>query len=170
MAAISRRKGIATAAAAAATLVLPHPLVAQQRIVLNDASQLNPTPVARHWIATDGNETAFIERLRAELQEAAAAKRPVAVGAARHSMGGQSLPRNGTAMTFDIATCVPDRTARAYRVHAGARWKQVIAALDPLGFSPAVMQSNNDFGVAATFSVNAHGWPVPYGPFGTTVR
>src|SRR5262249_51828710 len=53
---------------------------------------------------------------------------------------------------------------------AGARWKQVIAALDGVGFSPAVMQSNNDFGVAATFSVNAHGWPVPYGPFGTTVR
>jgi FAD/FMN-containing dehydrogenase len=32
------------------------------------------------------------------------------------------------------------------------------------------MQSNHDFGVAATFSVNAHGWPVPYGPFGSTVR
>ncbi len=32
------------------------------------------------------------------------------------------------------------------------------------------MQSNHDFGVAATLSVNAHGWPVPYGPFGTTVR
>ena len=32
------------------------------------------------------------------------------------------------------------------------------------------MQSNNDFGVASTFSVNAHGWPVPHGPFGSTVR
>ena len=32
------------------------------------------------------------------------------------------------------------------------------------------MQSNHDFGVAATFSVNAHGWPVPYGPMGATVR
>ena len=170
MAAISRRQVIAAGAAAGVTLALPHLLAAQQRVILDDASQLNPTPVVRHWIATDGNEPAFIARLRAELQEATAAKRPVAVGAARHSMGGQSLPRNGTAMTFDIATCVPDRTARAYRVHAGARWRQVIAALDPLGFSPAVMQSNNDFGVAATFSVNAHGWPVPYGPFGTTVR
>ena len=53
---------------------------------------------------------------------------------------------------------------------AGARWRQVIGALDPAGFSPAVMQSNHDFGVAATLSVNAHGWPVPYGPFGSTVR
>jgi FAD/FMN-containing dehydrogenase len=42
--------------------------------------------------------------------------------------------------------------------------------LDPAGFSPAVMQSNNDFGVASTYSVNAHGWPVPFGPFGSTVR
>ena len=50
---------------------------------------------------------------------------------------------------------------------AGARWQQVIARARPRGFSPAVMQSNNDFGVAATFSVNAHGWPVPYGPFGS---
>jgi FAD/FMN-containing dehydrogenase len=32
------------------------------------------------------------------------------------------------------------------------------------------MQSNNDFGVASTFCVNAHGWPVPHGPFGSTVR
>ena len=46
----------------------------------------------------------------------------------------------------------------------------MISALDPIGFSPSVMQSNNDFGVASTFSVNAHGWPAPIGPFGTTVR
>jgi FAD/FMN-containing dehydrogenase len=32
------------------------------------------------------------------------------------------------------------------------------------------MQSNHDFGVAATLAVNAHGWPAPYGPFGATVR
>ena len=167
---ISRRQVLAAGATAAATLALSRPLTAQQRLVLNDASQLNPTPVIHHWIATPRDEAAFIERLRAELQEAVAARRPVAVGAARHSMGGQSLPRNGTAITFDIATCVPNHAARTYRVHAGTRWKQVIATLDPLGFSPAVMQSNHDFGVAATFSVNAHGWPVPYGPFGTTVR
>ena len=46
----------------------------------------------------------------------------------------------------------------------------MIAKLDAIGFSPAVMQSNNDFGVASTFSVNAHGWPVPFSGGGTTVR
>jgi FAD/FMN-containing dehydrogenase len=57
-----------------------------------------------------------------------------------------------------------------FRVNGGTRWHQVIAHLDRIGMSPAVMQSNSDFGVAATFSVNAHGWPTPYGPFGSTVR
>ena len=64
----------------------------------------------------------------------------------------------------------PDTSARTYRVAAGTRWHQVIAALDPIGWGPAVMQSNADFGVASTFAVNAHGWPVPYGPFGATVK
>ena len=85
-------------------------------------------------------------------------------------MGGQAIPRDGTAITFDNGTVELDRANLTYRVHAGARWSEVIAALDAQGFSSAVMQSNNDFGVAATFSVNAHGWPVPYGPMGATVR
>jgi FAD/FMN-containing dehydrogenase len=55
-------------------------------------------------------------------------------------------------------------------VDAGARWADVIKYLDPIGFSPTVMQSNNDFGVASTFCVNAHGWPTPHGPFGSTVK
>lgn len=32
------------------------------------------------------------------------------------------------------------------------------------------MQSSNDFGIGATVSVNGHGWPVPYGPIGDTIR
>jgi FAD/FMN-containing dehydrogenase len=56
-----------------------------------------------------------------------------------------------------------DAAAKTYLVNAGARWVDVIRTLDPLGFSPTVMQSNNDFGVGGTYCVNAHGWPVPYG-------
>lgn len=143
---------------------------AQPRLVLNDASRLNPTPVFSHFVATSGSEADVIARLRRELKDAAAAKRSVCVGAARHSMGGQSLPRNGQAITLDLDIVEPDTANRTYRVHAGTRWHQVIAQLAKIGFSPAVMQSNSDFGVASTFSVNAHGWPVPYGPFGATVR
>ena len=91
-------------------------------------------------------------------------------------MGGQALARDGVAMTLDVkpggadSWISIDRGAKTFRVAAGARWRQVIAALDAQGFSPTVMQSNHDFGVAATLCVNAHGWPAPYGPFGTTVR
>ena len=67
-----------------------------------------------------------------------------------------------TALTFETPFCIPDRAAGLYRAQAGARWRDIIATLDPLGFSPTVMQFNNDFGVASTLSVNAHGWPVPH--------
>jgi len=143
---------------------------AEQRTILNDASRLNPTPVAKHWPARMGEQDEFIVRLRSELAQAAAVNRPVAVGVARHSMGGQSLPRDGTAITLSGQVLQTDAAAKTYLVNAGARWADVIQTLDPLGFSPAVMQSNNDFGVGSTYCVNSHGWPVPYGPFGSTVR
>ncbi|OYU50410.1 MAG: FAD-binding protein [Rhizobiales bacterium PAR1] len=166
---ISRRKALAVLGA----IALPPaalPTKAQQRLVLNDASGLNPTPVFSHWHVQKDEEKTLIEQLRRELKEAAAAKRAVSVGAARHSMGGQALARNGVAMTFDVNRVELDRSAKTYRAHAGTRWHQVIAHLDPAGFSPLVLQSNADFGIGATFSVNAHGWATPHGPFGSTVR
>jgi FAD/FMN-containing dehydrogenase len=169
---LDRRSLLAGAGTLAAAAVLPAGRAsARRRLVLNDASGLSATPVASHWApAAPLAEADFIRTLREELKLAREERRPVAVGAARHSMGGQSLPLNGRAMTFDLPRVEPDRANRVFRAHAGTRWHQVIAALDPLGFSPAVMQSNSDFGVGATFAVNAHGWPTPYGPFGATVR
>ena len=169
MIAFSRRDLLAGLAASATALSIPKSF-AQPRLVLNDASRLNPTPVFGHWVASSESEADVIARLRKELKDAASARRPVAISAARHSMGGQSLPRNGQAITLNLNICEPDRAKKTFRVHGGTRWYQVIEHLAKIGFSPAVMQSNSDFGVASTFSVNAHGWPVPYGPFGATVR
>lgn len=139
--------------------------------VLNDASLLSETPIFRHITRTEDPGEALLAALRAELKEAAAAGRPVAAGAARHTMGGQAIPRDGHAISFESDWLQPGAQGElTYRVHAGARWHQVIAALDPLGLSPKVMQSNADFGVASTFSVGAHGWPTAYGPMGSTVR
>ncbi len=173
---LSRRALLGTGAAAALLQALPAAAQGPAKpLVLDDASRLNAVPVARHWRPAQVTGEAWLGALRAELKAAAAEGRPVSVGAARHSMGGQALVRDGLAMTFDVKPAAGpwieiDRNAKTYRVAAGARWRQVIGALDPVGFSPAVMQSNHDFGVAATLSVNAHGWPVPYGPFGSTVR
>ena len=137
--------------------------------VLNDASLLSETPVFRHTILkTQGAD--LIAALRAEMAEAQSAGRAFNIGAARHSMGGQAIPAAGHAVTFDAPGVEIDSAAQTYRVQAGTRWHQVIAALEPAGLSPKVMQSNADFGVAATYSVNAHGWPTAFGPMGSTVR
>ncbi len=143
--------------------------------LMNDASRLSATGVHRHAILSEDAGDALVAALRRELAAARAEGRPVAVGAARHSMGAHALPSQvravtGRAVTLDNGAVEVDGAAGAMRVHAGARWAQVIAALDPLGLSPKVMQSNNDFGVAATFSVNAHGWATPHPPMGGTVR
>jgi FAD/FMN-containing dehydrogenase len=165
-----RRRIVLASAAVMGGTALPASLSAQQRIVMNDASGLSPTPVFGHRVLKPDTEDNIIAALRAELKSASRQKRPVVVGAARHSMGGQSLARNGTAITFAAPRCEVDKSARVFRVQAGTRWHEAIHALDPLRESPAVMQSNSDFAVGSTFSVNAHGWPAPYGPFGATVR
>jgi len=139
-------------------------------LLLNDASGLSATPVNKHLTVKDDYQGGLRDSVRAALKEAKQTKIPLNVGAARHSMGGQAIPREGIALTFENSAVEIDTDNSVYRVHAGARWSQVIAALDQQGWSPKVTQANNDFGVAATFSVNAHGWPVPFGPMGTTVR
>ena len=137
---------------------------------LNDASGLSDTPIFRHITLSDDPGAALVAALRAELKAAAAAGRAVNIGAARHSMGGQAIPRDGHAITLQSDYLEIDSAARTFRAQAGVRWASVIDQLYAIGFSPKVMQSNNDFGVAATFSVNAHGWAVPHGPMGATVR
>lgn len=138
--------------------------------VLNDASGLNPTKIYKHITLNSGLDTEYTNRLRGYLADAVENDRPFMASTARHSLGGHSLPDQGLALTLSQKWLEADTVSRSYRVTAGTRWSTVIAELDKIGFSPAVMQSSNDFGVASTFSVNAHGWPVPFGPVGSTVR
>jgi FAD/FMN-containing dehydrogenase len=138
--------------------------------VLNDASELNPTKIYKHVTLNSGLDTDYTNRLRMFLAEAVDNDRPFCASTARHSMGGHALPDEGLALTLSQKWIEADTANKTYQVTAGTRWSTVIAELDKIGFSPTVMQSNNDFGVASTFSVNAHGWPVPFGPMGSTVR
>ena len=59
--------------------------------------------------------------------------------------------------------------AEILHVGAGARWAEVIAYLDPLGHAPAIMQSNNDFSIGGSISVNCHGWQHNRPPIASTV-
>ena len=121
-------------------------------ILLNDSSELSPTPVAKHVVVTADPRGEAVENIRALMAEAQHAGRPFIASAARHSMGGQSLAKNGSVLTLDQQWLEADTASKTYRVAAGTRWSTVIARLDAIGFSPAVMQSNNDFGVASTYS------------------
>ncbi|MBX9457236.1 MAG: FAD-binding oxidoreductase [Rhizobium sp.] len=138
--------------------------------VLDDASELNPTKIYKHVTLNSGLDTSYTNRLRAFLADAVGNDRPFCASTARHSMGGHALPDQGLALTLSQKWIEADQGNKTYRVTAGTRWSTIIAELDKIGFSPVVMQSNNDFGVGGTFSVNAHGWPAPFGPMGSTVR
>lgn len=134
---------------------------------LDDASGLNPTRVT----ADISLSTPSVSAPAAMLHWAGAKALPICIGGARHSMGGQSLPPvRGIAASLDGSAIRIASDRRRYTVPAGARWRDVLAALDPHGLSPAVTQSNNDFSVGGTLSVNAHGWAVPRGPAGDTVH
>lgn len=138
--------------------------------ILDDASQLEPVEILKQVTINSDIDSAFIHRVRALLIEAREKKLPLIASTARHSMGGHSLAEKGTALTLSQTFIKADPQNKTYRVAAGTRWRTVVAELDKIGFSPVVMQSNNDFGVASTFSVNAHGWPAPYSGCGSTVR
>jgi hypothetical protein len=97
-------------------------------VVLDDASQLSPTPVASH-ITIREDPHAAVERIRAALTAARSAGQPCIASTARHSMGGQSLARDGTVVTLDQQWLQADRARKAYRVAAGTRWSTVIASL-----------------------------------------
>ncbi len=169
----SRRKLLRASAIAAAMLALPKFSRAAPKpggFSLNDASRLNPVRVAKHQIIPANEEEKLIAELRGLLKEAAQDGRPFALSGARHSMGGQSIPRDGIAATLSSARIEADTKGKTYRANAGVRWRDVTRVLDPLDFSVAVMQSNHDFSVGGTLAVNAHGWPAPFGPFCSTVR
>lgn len=115
-------------------------------------------------------KTNSVEELREILAYAAQNNLTVTAAGARHSMGGQSLPAQGHIAVELPQTSVAIHENGTYTVGAGTRWSSVTNALNAKGRSVKIMQSNNDFSVGGTLSVNAHGWPAPYGPFGTSVR
>ncbi len=74
-------------------------------------------------------------------------------------MGGHARVENGLVLDmlpFDRMSL--DERPRLLTVGAGARWSHVIPLLDKKGLAVAVMQSNNDFTVGGSISVNCHGW------------
>jgi FAD/FMN-containing dehydrogenase len=137
---------------------------------VDDASKLNATRVAEIWpVKKDPAEAE--DQLRQLLIRAKAEKLPVAIGGARHSMGGHSIASDGILVDMlPLDHLSLDKQRRLLTAGAGARWSQIVPWLDERGYSVAIMQSNNDFSVGGSLSVNCHGWQHNRPPIASTVE
>lgn len=130
---------------------------------VNDITQLNPINVAR--IVEPRSITALARFV-------GASRGPVAIGGGRFSQGGQTACDGASVIDMRPFNriLVIDAAAHTITVQAGATWRQIQEAVDPLNLSPAIMQSFSNFTVGGSLSVNCHGDYVELGPIVESVR
>ncbi len=135
---------------------------------IGDASGLHP--VGHAGIVKLGADLNATEKLlRETLGRARVENLAVVPFGARHSMGKQAL-REGAIHVDTSGFDHLQMDGDLLRAQSGARWSQVIDFLAERGLSIEVMQSNNDFSVGGTLSVNAHGWQPNRPPVASTVE
>lgn len=130
---------------------------------VNDVTRLNPIPVRE--VVTPATLEQLVEAVREH-------EGPISIGGGRYSMGGQTATRGTLQLdlrAFDRILAV-DTVQRLVTVQAGARWRDIQDAIDPLGLSIKVMQTYSNFTVGGSLSVNAHGRYIGLGPLILSVR
>ena len=86
-------------------------------------------------------------------------------------MGGHIIYPNGIVIDMLLFNRMElDATNLILHVQAGARWNEVITFLNRHGLSVQVMQSNDDFSIGGSLSVNCHGWQFNRPPIDSTVE
>jgi FAD/FMN-containing dehydrogenase len=136
----------------------------------NDASRLDETAVAETWEIPD-DENAAETQLATLLEYARTNHLKISIAGARHSMGGHTIYPNGIVVDMlPFNRMALDETHNILHVQAGARWFEVIKFLNDHGRSVAVMQSNDDFSIGGSLSVNCHGWQFGRPPIASTVE
>jgi FAD/FMN-containing dehydrogenase len=136
---------------------------------IDDASRLDESSVAKIWKIPE-DETAAEEELAGLLQFARTNHLKVSIAGARHSMGGHVIYPDGIVIDMlPFNHMELDGTNLVLHVQAGARWSEVIPFLNAHGLSVEVMQSNDDFSIGGSLSVNCHGWQFNRPPIDCTV-
>jgi FAD/FMN-containing dehydrogenase len=136
----------------------------------DDASRLNRTPVAEIR-SIPSNPAAAEAQLRELLARAKQDRLPVSIAGARHSGGGHTIAPRGIVLDMLRFNHMElDLGAKMLHVGAGARWSEIIPYLDARGLAVSVMQSNNNFSVGGSLSVNCHGWQPNRPPIASTVE
>lgn len=134
----------------------------------NDASKMSETPVRS---VVPINPENIEEQIKSLLQEASTEGWKVSIAGSQHSMGGHTLYPGGVVLDmtpFTEMELIEDNTI--LKVGSGATWAQIIPYLHANGRSVWIMQSNNDFSVGGSISVNCHGWQHRRPPIASTVR
>ncbi len=136
----------------------------------DDFSRLDQTKVREVWpIPADTAQAE--QQLAALLRRATTEKLSVSIAGARHSMGGHTIAPDGIVVDMrPFKAMSVDEPTRILHVQTGATWADVIGFLDPKGLSVQVMQSNNDFTIGGSLSVNCHGWQYGHPPIAATVE
>ena len=121
------------------------------------------------------NPTGAVEEVESSVRAALALAREkrlrVSVAGARHTMGGHTRTANGLQLDLSsLAGMQLEPSGDVIRVQSGARFWQLLSFLDRLGASVAVMQSNSDFSIGGSLSVNCHGWQPNSAPIASTVE
>jgi FAD/FMN-containing dehydrogenase len=136
----------------------------------NDASRLDETNIAKIWEIPD-DETAAEKQLADLLEYARTNHLKISIAGARHSMGGHTIYPGGIVIDMlPFSRMELDATNLILHVQAGARWSDVLEFLNKRGLSVEVMQSNDDFSVGGSISVNCHGWQFNRAPIACTVQ
>lgn len=145
-------------------------LAAKNSIVADDMSRMNATSIHQVW-EVPGDESGARTSLGVLLAQARADGLHVSIAGARHSMGGQTIAPAGIRIDMlPLKAMELDPQTDVLHVDAGALWADVIPYLDRLGRSIGVMQSDNDFTVGGSLSVNCHGWQYGRPPIASTVE
>jgi hypothetical protein len=136
----------------------------------DDASRLDQTRVEETWKIPDDQDAA--EKQLAELLERARTNHlKISIAGARHSMGGHTIYPGGIVIDMlPFNRMELDGTNLILHVQARARWRDVIEFLNKRGLSVEVMQSNDDFSIGGSLSVNCHGWQFDHPPIDYTVN
>jgi len=111
-----------------------------------------------------------IEELKAILRFAQENNLSVSIAGVQHSQGGHTFSKDGIVLDLSNWDEIEILDSKTIRVQAGARWKKVIEILNALGLSVMIMQSDYDFSVGGTISVNAHGWQANKAPIVQSIK
>ena len=134
---------------------------------VNDAGEVN---LSKHGgvidLSSDLNVSILL--IREALTRAKNENLKIMPMGARHSMGKQSF-QEGAILLNTLSMNGMEMDGELLKVQAGARWFEVINFLVSQGLAVEIMQSNADFSVGGTLSVNAHGWQPGRPPVSSSV-